>query len=361
MFLGNILMMAIGLSLIYLGIKKKYEPLLLVPIGFSAFLANIPYSGLTDVSGFLHIIYDLGIENELFPLLLFIGIGTMIDFSLLIERPWLLIFSAAGQIGIFIALMSALIIGFKPLEAVSIGIIGAMDGPTAIYVTSKYAPHLLGPVSVCAYSYMASIPLLQVPLCKILTTRKERLIRMEYSQTPFSNSLKLIFPIIVTLIVSLIAPAGTPLIGCLMFGNLMKESGVLERLTKSAQNEITNITTLLLGLAIGGTMTAEKFLTIQSLLIFLLGILAFISAIACGILFAKIVNLISKGKVNPMIGSCGISAFPMAARTVHKIGREEDPDNWLIMHAMAANVGGQIASIIAGSIILTYAPFLASL
>lgn len=358
MFLGNILMMIIGLLLIYLGIKKEYEPLLLVPIGFSIFLANIPYSELASVGGLFRIIYDFGIENDLFPLLLFIGIGSMIDFSPLIERPWLLIFSAAGQLGIFIALMFSLLFGFNPLEAASIGIIGAMDGPTAIYVTSKYAPHLLGPVSVCAYSYMASIPLLQVPLCKFLTTKKERLIRMEYNPAPFSKSLKLIFPIIVTIITSFIAPAGTPLIGCLMLGNLMKESGVLERLTKSAQNELTNITTLLLGLAIGGTMTAEKFLTIQSLLIFFLGILAFVSAITCGILFAKIVNFLSKGKINPMIGSCGISAFPMAARTVHKIGREEDPDNWLIMHAMATNVGGQIASIIAGGVILTYAPYL---
>jgi len=359
--IDNMVMIGVGCILIYLAVKKNYEPLLLLPIGFGAIIVNIPYSGLMEPGGILRSIYDLGIGNELFPCLLFVGIGTMCDFGALIERPWFFIFAAAGQLGIFIALLLALIVGFNPLEASCIGMIGAMDGPTAIYITSKFSPELLGPISVCAYSYMSLIPILQIPISKALTTKRERLIRMDYKPSSYSKTVRILFPIVVTLITCTVAPMGAPLMGCLMLGNLMKESGVVERLVKSAQNELTNITTILLGITIGGTMTADRFLTIRTLIIFGLGLVAFISAIACGILFAKLICFITKGKVNPLIGACGVSAFPMAARTAHRIGREEDPDNWLITHAMAVNVGGQIASVVAGSIILTYVPILLNL
>jgi oxaloacetate decarboxylase beta subunit len=354
----NALMIGIALILLYFAIVKKYEPLLLLPIGFGALMVNIPSISLMQEGGLFYTIYQLGIANGLFPCLIFIGIGAMCDFAALIERPWLLIFAAAGQIGIFIALLSALRLGFTPFEASSIGIIGAMDGPTAIYVSVKYANHLLGPITTSAYSYMSLVPLIQVPLCKALTTKSERLIRMDYEPKTYSRSIKIVFPIIVFLVVSIIVPMATPLIGCLMLGNLMKESGVVERLSRTAEQELTNIVTLLLGLTIGGTLSAENFLNIQTLIIFVLGLLAFVSGIAGGILLAKFVNFITHGKLNPLIGSCGISAFPMAARTAHIIGREEDPDNWLLMHALATNTGGQIASIIAGGVILTLVPLL---
>jgi len=360
-FIGNAVMIAVGCVLIYLAIKKQYEPLLLLPIGFGAVIVNIPYSGLMEPGGFLQVIYEMGIENDLFPCLLFVGIGAMCDFGTLIERPWFLVFAAAGQLGIFIALLCALLIGFTPLEASSIGIIGAMDGPTAIYITSKFAPKLLGPVTVCAYSYMSLVPILQIPVCRALTTQRERLIRMEYKPEAYSKVVRILFPIVVTLVTCIVAPMGTPLMGSLMFGNLMKESGVVKRLAKSAENEIANIVTVLLGVTIGGTMLADRFLTPSTLLIFGLGLIAFVSALACGVILAKIVCFLTKGKVNPLIGSCGISAFPMAARTAHRIGREEDPSNWLLAHAMATNTGGQIASVIAGGVILTFAPILLGL
>ncbi|MFQ6076803.1 MAG: sodium ion-translocating decarboxylase subunit beta, partial [Candidatus Bathyarchaeia archaeon] len=286
---------------------------------------------------------------------IFVGIGAMCDFGALIERPWLLVFAAAGQLGIFIALICAQLVGFSPLEASSIGIIGAMDGPTAIYVTAKYAKHLLGPIATCAYSYMSLVPILQVPLCKALTTRKERLIRMEYRPEAYPRLVRVLFPLIVFLLVCIVVPMATPLMGCLMLGNLMKESGVVDRLTRSAENEMVNIVTLLLGVTIGGTMVADRFLTFETLLIFALGLVAFVSALACGIVFAKVAAHLTKGRVNPLIGSCGVSAFPMAARTAHRVGREEDPDNWLLVHAMATNTGGQIASVVAGGAVLTFA------
>jgi len=348
-------MIAVGLVLIYLAIKKGYEPILLLPIGFGAIIINIPFSGLmTEGEGILWWIYRYGILTDIFPILIFIGIGAMIDFGALIERPSFLIFAAAGQLGIFIALLCALALGFAPLEAASIGVIGAMDGPTAIFVSSKFAPYLLPAVSVCAYSYMALVPILQIPISKALTTRKERLIRIEYKPKAYSRTVRIVFPIVVTIITGIVAPMGIPLIGSLMFGNLLKESGVASRLAKSAENEIANVTTLLLGITIGATMSAESFLVADTLKIFGLGLVAFASAIASGILFAKLVNFVTKGKVNPLIGACGISAFPMAARTAHKIGREEDTDNWLLPHAMATNVGGQIGSVVAGGVILTY-------
>jgi len=353
---GNIVMIAIGCLFIYLAIKKRYEPLLLIPIGFGALMINIPFSGLmAENEGLLWWIYKYGVLNDLFPCLLFVGIGAMMDFGALIERPWFLLFAAAGQLGIFAALLSALAIGFEPLEAASIGIIGAMDGPTAIYVTSKFAPDLLGAVAVCAYSYMSLVPLLQIPICKALTTRKERRIKMEYKPQAYSKAIRIVFPIVVTIVTGIVAPLGMPLMGSLMLGNLLKESSVVRRLANSAENEIANVTTLLLGIVIGGTMNAENFLVIDTLIVFGLGLVAFVSAITCGILFAKLACIITKGKVNPLIGACGISAFPMAARTAHRIGREEDSGNWLLPHAMATNVGGQIGSVVAGGVILTYA------
>lgn len=368
---GNAVMITVGCILIYLAIKKRYEPLLLLPIGFGAIMVNIPLSGLMAYSeltgkatGLFSVIYELGIKNGVFPCLLFIGIGVMCDFGALIERPWVLIFAAAGQLGIFIALLCALAIGFNPLEASCIGIIGAMDGPTAIFMTSSFAnahpefvsAEMIGPVAVCAYSYMSLVPILQIPISRALTTRKERLIRMDYKPQTYSKAVRMLFPVIVTLITCLVAPMGTPLMGCLMFGNLMKESGVVSRLAKSAENEIANVTTILLGLTIGGTMIANQFLKFETLLIFALGLVAFVSAITCGVLVAKLVRVLTKGKVNPLIGACGISAFPMAARTAHRIGREEDSGNWLLPHAMATNVGGQIGSVVAGGVVLTYAP-----
>jgi len=354
----HIVMIAFGCILIYLAIKKGYEPLLLLPIGFGAIIVNIPFSGLMDEGGVIWWIYRYGILTDIFPVLLFLGLGAMMDFGALIERPWFLIFAAAGQMGIFIALLSALALGFGPKEAASIGIIGAMDGPTAIFVTSQFAPSLLAAVSVCAYSYMSMVPILQIPLSKALTTRKERLIRMEYKPRAYSKTVRVIFPIAVTLITCVVAPMGTALMGALMLGNLLKESGVVSRLAKSAESEIPNVTTLLLGITIGATMSAESFLILDTLKVFALGIVAFVSAIALGILFAKLVGFVTKGKVNPLIGACGISAFPMAARTAHRIGREEDADNWLLPHAMATNVGGQIGSVVAGGVVLTYTPII---
>jgi len=358
MSFGKFLMMGVGGLLIYLAIRRKYEPLLLIPIGFGIIMGNIPGGGLMQEGGLFRIIYDLGISNGLFPSLIFIGIGAMLDFSALLERPWLIIFAAAGQLGIFISLILAQLAGFTPYEASSIGIIGAMDGPTAIFVSAIYSPHLLGPIAVAAYSYMALVPVIQGPLCKILTTRKERLIRMPYEPRSFPRSVRVLFPIGVFVLVSSLLPMATPLMGSLMLGNLLKESGVVERLSRSAENELVNIVTLFLGLTIGGSLLSETFLTYETLLIFILGLVAFISGLSGGIIMAKIAAYITGGKVNPLIGSCGVSAFPMAARVVHRIGREEDPDNWLMPHALAANTGGQIASIIAGGVLLTLVPLL---
>ncbi|KON30372.1 glutaconyl-CoA decarboxylase subunit beta, partial [miscellaneous Crenarchaeota group-15 archaeon DG-45] len=308
--------------------------------------------------GILHLIRVYGIETELLPVLLFIGIGAMSDFSSLIRRPMLLVFAAAGQLGIFVTLNLALALGFAPLDASSISIIGAMDGPTAIFVTQRFAPHLLGPVTVCAYSYMSLVPLLQIPLSRLLTTGRERRVRMDQTEAELPGSVRIIFPVVVFLVSSLLAPQGAPLMGSLMLGNLMRESGVVRRLSDSAERELANIVTLLLGLSIGGTMRAEAFLNPTTLVVFALGLVAFVSALSIGLIFAKAANALTGGRINPLIGACGVSAFPMAARTAHLIGREEDPDNWLLPHALATNVGGQIASVAAGGAILTYAPAL---
>lgn len=354
--LGNIIMMAVGAILIYLALEKGYEPMLLVPIGFGAILVNLPYGGLMDQGGILRIIYEAGILTEIFPILIFVGIGAMTDFGVLLERPSMLLYSIPAHLGIPAAFLAAYLIGFNPLEALSIGIIGAMDGPTAIYVTSQYAPSLLAPVTVCAYSYMSMIPILQVPLSKLLISKKERLTRMQYSPGKFAQRIRVVFPIFVTIVVGLIAPKGIPLIGSLMLGNFLRESGAVDRLTKSAQNEISNVTTLLLGITIGGTMLADQFLNVGTLLIFGLGLFAFVVGLSAGLLTAKVAYHLTGGKVNPLVGATGVSAFPMAARTAHMIARSEDPDNWLLMHAMAANTGGQIASVVAGGAMLSLAP-----
>ena len=348
----NAVMIAVGGLLIYLAIKKEYEPMLLLPIGFGAILANLPLTGVVDQGGMLKTLYDAGIATELFPLFIFIAIGAMTDFGPLLENPKMAVLGAAGQIGIFVVLMLALLLGFPMNEAASIGIIGAIDGPTAIYVSSKLAPELLGPIAVAAYSYMSLVPIIQPPVMRALTTREERRVRMPYSAKPVSRTVRILFPLLVTLLVSLIAPKASPLIAALMYGNLIRESGVLERLSAAAQNELANLTTLFLGLVIGGTMTGDKFIQPQTLAILGLGLLAFIADTAGGVLFGKLMYLLSGKKFNPLIGAAGISAFPMSARLVHQVALEEDYENFLLMHAMGANAAGQLGSVVAGGVVL---------
>ena len=350
---ASFIMIVVGSFLIYLGIKKRYEPLLLVPIGFGAILTNVPLAGMMEEGGLLYYFYKAGILTEIFPCLIFIGIGAMTDFGPLLERPRVLLLGAAAQFGIFLTLLLALILGFTKLESCAIGIIGACDGPTAIYVTSKYAPHLLGSVSVAAYSYMSMVPLIQPPIMRLLTTKKERMIRMPYVEKPVSKTAKILFPIVITLFTSLVAPMGTPLMGMLMFGNLLKECGVVNRLANASQNEIANIVTLLLGISVGATMGGGAFLTLQTMMVFALGLIAIIIDTATGIMLGKVMKILSGGKINPLIGACGISAFPMSARVVHAVGREADPDNFLLMHAMGSNTGGQIGSVMAAAIMLS--------
>jgi oxaloacetate decarboxylase beta subunit len=349
----GVVMMAAGGGLLYLAIKKDCEPLLLVPIGFGAILVNLPLNGLMAEGGLFKHFYDFGVITEIFPCLIFIGIGAMTDFSPLLENPKILLFGAAGQFGIFLTLLLALVFGFDMLDAVAVGVIGACDGPTSIYVTSKYAPHLIGAVSVAAYSYMSLVPLIQPPIMRLLTSQRERSIRMEYPEKSVSASLRLIFPIVVTVVTCLIAPMGAPLMGTLMLGNFMRESGVVARLTKASENEIANIVTLLLGLTIGATMQGDAFLRPQTLMILGLGFLAICLDTVAGVLFGKLMCALSGGKINPLLGAAGISAYPMAARVVQLEGRRADPDNWLLMHAMGANTGGQIGSIMAAAIMLS--------
>ena len=351
--LGQVVMILIGSLLLYLGIGKGCEPLLLLPIGFGAILVNIPLAGLMEEEGILRFFYDAGVLTELFPLLIFIGIGAMTDFQPLLENPKIILLGAAGQFGIFLTLLLALALGFDKLEAVAIGIIGACDGPTSIYVTSKYAPHLLGAVSVAAYSYMALVPLIQPPIMRLLTTEREKKIVMGTVKQPVSKTAKTLFPVVVTVAASLVAPLGTPLIGMLMLGNLLKESGVVERLKHASENEITNIVTLLLGLSIGATMEAEKFLRVETLMILALGLVAIALDTVVGLLFGKLMCLLTRGKINPLIGAAGISAFPMAARVAQVEGQKYNKKNYLLMHAMSANAAGQIGSIIAAAIMLS--------
>jgi oxaloacetate decarboxylase beta subunit len=349
----NIIMMAVGCVLLYLGIKKDYEPLLLVPIGFGAVLVNIPLAGMMAPDGLLRHFYDAGVMTEIFPCLIFVGIGAMTDFGPLLENPKILLLGAAGQFGIFLTLALALLLGFSQMDAVAIGIIGACDGPTSIYVTSKYAPHLLGAVSVAAYGYMSLVPLIQPPIMRILTTDRERKIKMEYPKKSASPALKILFPVVVTIVTCLIAPMGTPLMGMIMLGNLMRESGAVNRLTKASENEIANVVTLLLGLSIGATMEGAAFLKPQTLLILGLGFIAICLDTVAGVLFGKLMCLLTKGKINPLIGAAGISAYPMAARVVQAEGRKYDENNWLLMHAIGANTGGQIGSVMAAAIMLS--------
>jgi sodium ion-translocating decarboxylase beta subunit len=350
---SNPVMIAVGLVLLYLGIKKDFEPLLLVPIGFGCILVNIPLAGMMEPDGFLRVIYEAGVITELFPLLIFIGIGAMTDFGPLLENPKIFLLGAAGQFGIFLTLALALALGFTKLESVSIGIIGACDGPTAIYVTSKYAPHLLAAVSVAAYSYMSLVPVFQPPIMRWLTTPEERKINMGVVKKSASKTTKIAFPLVVTVVGGLIAPKGLPLLGTIMLGNLMKECGVVSRLTKASENEIANIVTLLLGISIGATMDGRIFLTGTTLIILILGFLAICLDTACGVLVAKAMKVLSGGKINPLIGAAGISAYPMSARVVQKEGQKYNPKNYLLMHAMGVNTGGQCGSVMAAAVMLS--------
>ena len=361
-------MFAIGGVLIYLAVKKDYEPMLLLPIGFGAILVNIPFAAVWEyegVEGILQFFYKVGILTEVFPLLIFVAVGAMIDFSPLFKNPKMFFMGAAAQFGIFGTIVAVIAIGniFPGLgidlkSAAAIGIIGAADGPTSIFVAAKFAPHLLGPISVAAYSYMSLVPIIQPPVVMALTTKKERLIRMTYSEKTISRTTIVLFPIIVTVIAGIIAPVCVPLVGMLMFGNLIRECGVLERLSRSAQNELANLVTLLLGIVIGSTMHYSQFLQPMTLLILALGFCAFVFDTAGGVLFVKLLNLFSKHKINPMVGAAGISAFPMSARIVQRMATKEDPSNFILMQAVSANVAGQVASAIAGGMVLAIVPAL---
>ncbi|MDY3929830.1 MAG: sodium ion-translocating decarboxylase subunit beta [Clostridia bacterium] len=349
----QIIMWIIGGILIYLAIKKDMEPSLLLPIGFGAILVNIPFSGAVGSEGALTALYNAGIANELFPLILFIGIGAMIDFGPLLSNPKLMIFGAAAQFGIFFTLCTASMF-FDINDAASIAIIGAADGPTSIVVAQMLNSKYLGAIMVAAYSYMALVPIIQPPVIKLLTTKKERLIKMEYKPANVSKTTRILFPIVITVIAGLVAPASVSLIGFLMFGNLIRECGVLDSLSQTAQNVLANLVTILLGITIASQMQAESFLRAETLIILGLGLVAFIFDTAGGVLFAKVLNLFLKKKINPMIGAAGISAFPMSGRVVHKMGLREDPQNFLLMHSIGVNVSGQIASVIAGGLILNF-------
>ncbi|MDR1061302.1 MAG: sodium ion-translocating decarboxylase subunit beta [Clostridiales bacterium] len=394
-----LVMYAIGALLIWLAVKKDYEPMLLLPIGFGAILVNLPFAtawlsdgmgagtggaepgdaaavageAAGEVAGILKILYDSGIATELFPCLIFIAVGAMIDFSELIKNPRMLLFGAAAQFGIFFTVLAALWLGnaldaafgmnmgIDLKTAASIGIIGAADGPTSIVVASKFARQHLGPITVAAYSYMALVPIIQPPVIRLLTTRKERLIRMSYQDRSVSKAALIAFPVIVTLVSGILAPFSAPLVGLLMFGNLIRVCGVLERLSQAAQNELANIVTLLLGITIGATMRASEFLRPITLLILALGLVAFVFDTAGGVLFAKLLNVFSKNKINPMVGAAGISAFPMSARIVQKMAAKEDPTNFILMQSTGANVAGQLGSVVAGGLILSLVPWLLSL
>jgi len=350
--LTHAVMIVIGLVLIWLAIARKYEPTLLLPIGFGTILTNIlNFAGL-DKGGPLDILFQAGIATELFPLLIFIAIGAMIDFSPLLKNPFMLLFGAAAQVGIFVTIVAATLLGFDLKSAGAIGIIGAADGPTSIYVANRFARDLLPVISVAAYSYMALVPIIQPPVIRLLTSREERRIRMDYHDEPVPKVVKIIFPLLITIIAGIFVPSAVALIGFLMFGNLIRESGVLESLSKSAQNELANLVTILLGISIASTMVGSSFLKVTTLKIIALGLVAFIFDTAGGVLFAKLLNVFKKRKINPMIGACGISAFPMSARVIHQMGQKEDPFNFLLMPAVSVNVGGQIGSVVAGGLIL---------
>lgn len=357
----QVVMYLVGLVLIYLAIKKEYEPSLLLPMGFGAILVNLPASGVLnqmiegvgESNGIIEWLFSIGIEaSEALPILLFIGIGAMIDFGPLLSRPVLFLFGAAAQFGIFAALLLAVILGFDLKDAASIGIIGAADGPTSILVSQMLHSNYIGPIAVAAYSYMALVPIVQPFAIRLVTTKKERCIHMEYHPGQVSRSVRIAFPIVVTFIVGLIAPTSVALVGFLMFGNLLRECGVLGTLSETAQNALANLITLLLGITISFSMQAEAFVTLNTLLIMVIGLFAFVFDTIGGVVFAKLINLFLKKKVNPMIGAAGISAFPMSSRVVQKLALSEDPSNILIMQAAGANVSGQIASVIAGGLVI---------
>ncbi|NBJ04670.1 sodium ion-translocating decarboxylase subunit beta [Alistipes sp. Z76] len=363
-----IVMLLIACVLLYLAIVKQYEPLLLLPIAFGMVLTNLPgagmfhselfegghvhWTGFDSLAGLIDYLY-LGVKLGIYPCLIFVGVGAMTDFGPLIANPKSLLLGAAAQVGIFATYLGATALGFLPNEAASTAIIGGADGPTAIYLTSKLAPHLLGPIAVAAYSYMALVPVIQPPIMKALTTQKERQISMKQLRN-VSKTEKIVFPIVLTMIIALLLPSAAPLIGCLMLGNLMKECGVVERLSKTVQNELMNIVTVFLGISVGATATAEAFLNWQTIGILVLGILAFCLGSAGGVVLAKIINLFSKEKINPLIGSAGVSAVPMAARVSQKVGQAANPSNFLLMHAMGPNVAGVIGSAVAAGILLSF-------
>ena len=347
-------MTLLGLTLLYLGVAKGFEPLLLLPIGFGIILGNLPLAGLSaqDQGGVINLLYTSGILTELFPVLLFLGLGAMIDFGPMLANPSVLLFGAAGQFGIFLTLLLALSLGFFRQEAVSIAIIGACDGPTAIYVTSKYARELLPAVSIAAYSYMSLVPIIQPPIMRALTTKKERSVVMEYGEKKVSQRVKILFPVVTGILTILIAPMGAPLMGMLMLGNFLRESGVVKRLTDVSENAMSNIVTLLLGLCIGASMLGGNFLRWQTILVFILGLIAISLDTVTGVLLGKLMCVITKGKINPLLGAAGTSAFPMSARVVQKEGQKANPRTFLLCHAVGANTGGQIGSVMAAAVML---------
>ena len=357
----QVVMWLIGAILIYLAIRKDMEPSLLLPMGFGAILVNLPlsgavtqvYDGVAEV-GAIDVLFGAGIANELFPLLLFVGIGAMIDFEPLLTNPKLMIFGAAAQFGIFFTFSLASLLGFDIKDAASIGIIGAADGPTSIFVANYLGSNYIGAIMVAAYSYMALVPLVQPPVIRLLTTRQERMIRMPYKQRSISKLAKILFPIVITVVTGIVSPRSVALVGFLMFGNLIRVCGVLDSLSETAQKVLSNLITLFLGLTIATKMQAQYFLTKETLLILALGLVAFVFDTAGGVMVAKVINLFlpQDKKINPMIGAAGISAFPMSSRVVHKMGLKEDPNNFLLMHAAGVNVSGQIASVIAGGLLL---------
>ncbi|GHU15181.1 glutaconyl-CoA decarboxylase subunit beta [Spirochaetia bacterium] len=367
----SVIMMLIGGVLIWLAIAKEYEPTLLLTIGFGTILVNLPMAAVWEYEGapgFLKILFESGIETELFPVLIFIAVGAMCDFGPMFKNPVMMFFGAAAQFGIFATIILAVFLGqhvsflsdFADLKvAASIGIIGAADGPTSIFVATRFAPKYLGPISVAAYSYMALVPLIQPPVIRAITSKKERQMKMAVvKDESVPKSLRICFPIVVTVIAGIVAPISVPLIGALMFGNLVRECGVLERLSLAAQHELANLVTLLLGITIGSSMTADRFLNPQTLVILAMGLVAFVFDTAGGIFFAKFLNLFLKNKINPMVGAAGISAFPMSSRVIQRMATEADPNNFVIMQAVSANVSGQLGSVIAGGIVLALVPLL---
>ena len=359
----QVVMYVVGAVLIWLAIKKEYEPTLLLPMGFGAILVNLPSSGVLnqvmegagETHGIIQWLFEVGIStSEAFPLLLFIGIGAMIDFGPLLSNPKMFLFGAAAQFGIFLTIVLAALLGFEIKDAASIGIIGAADGPTSILVSQVLGSNYIGPIAVAAYSYMALVPIIQPAAIKLVTTKKERAIKMEYRPNQVTKTTRILFPIMVTFVAGLVAPASVSLVGFLMFGNLIRECGVLNRLSETAQNDLANLITLLLGITISFSMRADQFVTVQTIMIMALGLVAFIFDTIAGVVFAKILNVFSKTKMNPMVGAAGISAVPMSARIVEKMGIAANNQNHLLMHAVGANVSGQIASAVAGGIILGF-------